>query len=232
MAESGMQRRGNHSRNDFIKTELSELKADNSVLYSKIDSIMLKAQAKPVHLYMEANPNPNSLKFVANFMLVEDGVSFDYPDAASATSSPLAQELFNFAAVQRVFVASNFVTVTKDEAVDWIEIQTIIRDHIRHYLEAGKAVVQASFDNDPLFDENDTEIVKKIKGILDEYIRPAVEQDGGAIVFHSFHDGIVKVLLQGSCSGCPSSTVTLKAGIQNLLTRMLPEVKEVQAEGV
>jgi Fe-S cluster biogenesis protein NfuA len=193
---------------------------------------MLKAQAKPVHLYMEANPNPNSLKFVANFMLAEDGVSFDYPDAASATNSPLAQELFNFAAVQRVFVASNFVTVTKDEAVDWIEIQTIIRDHIRQYLEAGKAVVQASFDRDPLFDENDSEIVKKIKGILDEYIRPAVEQDGGAIVFHSFQDGIVKVLLQGSCSGCPSSTVTLKAGIQNLLTRMLPEVKEVKAEGV
>jgi Fe-S cluster biogenesis protein NfuA len=85
---------------------------------------------------------------------------------------------------------------------------------------------------DPLFDAEDSEIVKKIKGILDEYIRPAVEQDGGAIVFHSFVDGVVKVLLQGSCSGCPSSTVTLKAGIQNLLTRMLPEVKEVQAEGV
>jgi len=193
---------------------------------------MLKAQAKPVHLYMEANPNPNSLKFVANFMLVDEGVSFDYPDAASATNSQLAQELFNFAAVQRVFVASNFVTVTKDEAVDWVEIQTIVRDHIRQYLESGKTVVQANFDRDPLFDENDSEIVKKIKGILDEYIRPAVEQDGGAIVFHSFQDGIVKVLLQGSCSGCPSSTVTLKAGIQNLLTRMLPEVKEVQAEGI
>jgi len=193
---------------------------------------MLKAQVKPVHLYMEANPNPNSLKFVANFMFVEDGVSFDYPDAASAENSQLAKELFNFAAVHRVFVASNFVTVTKDAEVDWIEIQTIIKDHIRQYLEAGKTVVQASFDRDPLFDENDSEIVKKIKGILDEYIRPAVEQDGGAIVFHSFQDGIVKVLLQGSCSGCPSSTVTLKAGIQNLLTRMLPEVKEVQAEGV
>jgi NFU1 iron-sulfur cluster scaffold homolog, mitochondrial len=201
-------------------------------LYSKIDFTMLKAQAKPVHLYMEANPNPNSLKFVANFMLVEEGLSFDYPDAASAANSPLAQELFNFAAVQRVFVASNFVTVTKAETVDWIEIQTIVRDHIRQYLESGKPVVQANFDRDPLFDENDSEIVKKIKGILDEYIRPAVEQDGGAIVFHSFQDGIVKVLLQGSCSGCPSSTVTLKAGIQNLLTRMLPEVKEVQAEGV
>lgn len=193
---------------------------------------MLKAQAKPVHLYMEANPNPNSLKFVANFMLVDDGVSFDYPNQESAENSPLAQELFNFASVERVFVASNFVTVTKSESVEWAEIQTILRDHIKSYLEAGKKVVNAKFDKDPLFDENDSEIVKKIKGILDEYIRPAVEQDGGAIVFHSFQDGVVKVLLQGSCSGCPSSTVTLKAGIQNLLTRMLPEVKEVEAEGI
>ena len=193
---------------------------------------MLKAQARPVHLYMEANPNPNSLKFVANFMLVEEGVSYDFPDAASAGASQLAQELFNFSAVQRVFIASNFVTITKSEEVEWTEVQTILRDHIRQYLESGQKAVQVLIEKDPLFDENDSEIVKKIKGILDEYIRPAVEQDGGAIVFHSYVDGVVKVLLQGSCSGCPSSTVTLKAGIQNLLTRMLPEVKEVQAEGV
>ena len=193
---------------------------------------MLKAQARPVHLYMEANPNPNSLKFVANFMLVEEGVSYDFPDAASAGASQLAQELFNFSTVQRVFIASNFVTITKSEEVEWTEVQTIFRDHIRQYLESGQKAVQVLIEKDPLFDENDSEIVKKIKGILDEYIRPAVEQDGGAIVFHSYVDGVVKVLLQGSCSGCPSSTVTLKAGIQNLLTRMLPEVKEVQAEGV
>ena len=193
---------------------------------------MLKAQARPVHLYMEANPNPNSLKFVANFMLVEEGLSFDFPDLASADASQLAKELFNFTAVQRVFIASNFVTITKTEDVEWAEVQTIFRDHIRQYLESGQQAVQVLLEKDPLFDENDSEIVKKIKGILDEYIRPAVEQDGGAIVFHSFADGVVKVLLQGSCSGCPSSTVTLKAGIQNLLTRMLPEVREVQAEGV
>jgi Fe-S cluster biogenesis protein NfuA len=193
---------------------------------------MLQAQARPVHLYMEANPNPNSLKFVANFMLVEEGISYDFPDAASAESSQLAKELFNFSAVQRVFIASNFVTITKSEEVEWAEVQTIFRDHIRQYLESGKMAVQVVVTKDPLFDADDSEIVKKIKGILDEYIRPAVEQDGGAIVFHSFENGVVKVLLQGSCSGCPSSTVTLKAGIQNLLTRMLPEVKEVQAEGV
>lgn len=194
---------------------------------------MLQAQKKPVHIYMEANPNPNSLKFVVNFMLTDEGVSFDYPDQSSTENSPLANELFNFAAVDRVFITSNFVTVTKKEDIDWVEIQDIVRNHVKKYLEAGKsAVVISSFEKDPLFNENDSEIVKKIKGILDEYIRPAVEQDGGAIVFHSFNEGIVKVLLQGSCSGCPSSTVTLKAGIQNLLTRMLPEVKEVQAEGV
>ncbi|MCL6259246.1 NifU family protein [Aquiflexum sp. TKW24L] len=194
---------------------------------------MLQTQKRPVHIYMEANPNPNSLKFVANFMLTDEGVSFDFPDQPSTETSPLASELFNFAAVDRVFITSNFVTVTKKENIDWIEIQDIVRNHIKNYLESGKpAIITAAFDRDPLFDENDSEIVKKIKGILDEYIRPAVEQDGGAIVFHSFNEGIVKVLLQGSCSGCPSSTITLKAGIQNLLTRMLPEVKEVQAEGV
>lgn len=193
---------------------------------------MLQTQKRPVHIYMEANPNPNSLKFVVNFMLTDDGISFDYPDQASTENSPLAHELFNFSAVERVFITANFVTVTKKNSVDWPEIQDFIRDHIKKYLESGKAAVQVTFDKDPLFDENDSETVKKIKGILDEYIRPAVEQDGGAIVFHSFHDGIVKVLLQGSCSGCPSSTVTLKAGIQNLLTRMIPEVSEVQAEGI
>ncbi len=173
------------------------------------------------------------MKFVANYMLLDDGISFDYPSQDQTENSPLAYELFNFEAVERVFIASNFVTVTKKEGIDWIEIQMILRDHIKSYLEQGKPAVQVSFTQDPLFDENDSETVKKIKGILDEYIRPAVEQDGGAIVFHSFQDGIVKVLLQGSCSGCPSSTVTLKAGIQNLLTRMLPnDVKEVQAEGV
>lgn len=193
---------------------------------------MLQTQKRPVQIYMEANPNPNSLKFVLNFMLVDDGISFDFPNAESATNSALVQELFNFAAVERVFIAANFVTVTKKEEVDWLEIQDFLRDHIKSFFEAGKRPIDVVLDKDPLFDENDSEIVKKIKGILDEYIRPAVEQDGGAIIFHSFDEGIVKVLLQGACSGCPSSTVTLKAGIENLLTRMLPDVKGVEAEGI
>jgi Fe-S cluster biogenesis protein NfuA len=165
-------------------------------------------------------------------MLTDDGVSFDFPDEESASNSPLALELFNFAAIERVFIASNFVTVTKKGDIPWEDIQQHIRDQIKNFLESGKQPISTQFDADPLFDENDSEVVKKIKGILDEYIRPAVEQDGGAIVFHSFQDGVVKVLLQGACSGCPSSTVTLKAGIENLLTRMLPEVKSVEAEGI
>src|SRR5690606_28283028 len=162
---------------------------------------MLQTQKRPVHIYMEANPNPNSLKFVLNFMLTDDGLSFDYPTAESTGDSPLAQELFNFAAVERVFIAANFVTVTKKEEVDWLEIRDHIKDHIKAFLEMGKNPLNSDIEKDPLFEENDSETVKKIKGILDEYVRPAVEQDGGAIIFHSFQEGIVKVLLQGACSG-------------------------------
>ena len=190
-------------------------------------------EKRNVNIYLEANPNPNSMKFVVNFMLLQEGISFDYPDAASAKASPLAQQLFETPQVRRVFYMSNFITVTKDENTEWIEIQESIKNTIQPYLEENKPLVLEEFDKDPLFDENDSEIVKQIKGILDEYIRPAVEQDGGAIAFDSFKEGVVKVNLQGSCSGCPSSAITLKAGIENLLKRMLPnDVREVVAENL
>lgn len=186
-----------------------------------------------VTLYLESNPNPNSLKFVANFMLVPEGESFDYPNVESAENSPMAQMLFGFDFVERVFIMSNFVTVTKKESVEWAEIQEELKVAIYKYMqESDFAVKPEAAPTNQQPSENDTETVKKIKGILDEYIRPAVESDGGAIQFHSFQDGVVKVLLQGSCSGCPSSTITLKAGIENLLKRMLPEVQSVEAEGV
>lgn len=191
---------------------------------------MLQAAPKNVHIYLESNPNPNSLKFVVNDMLVPEGMSFDFPDAASASVSPLAQELFAFPFVDRVFFASNFVTVTKTGEVEWLEIQQLLKDHIRKFLEAGKLIIDVAEGSEDFHGEEETETVKKIKTILDDYIRPAVEQDGGAITYHSFRDGIVKVKLQGSCSGCPSSTVTLKAGIENLFTRMMPgEVQSVEA---
>lgn len=190
---------------------------------------MLQATPKNIHIYLESNPNPNSLKFVVNEMLVPEGLSYDFPNAASAGNAPLAQELFEYPFVDRVFYASNFVTVTKKEDVEWIEIQNTIKTHIQKFLEMGKYImdVQDEFEAPT---EEETEAVKKIKTILDEYIRPAVEQDGGAITYHSFNNGIVKVKLQGSCSGCPSSMVTLKAGIENLFQRMMPgEVNAVEA---
>ncbi len=189
-------------------------------------------ETRAVNIYLEANPNPNSLKFVVNFMLMPEGVSQDFPDQESAANAPLAQELFNFPYVKRVFYMSNFVTITKDESKEWEEIKYELKDYIKAYLEAEKPLLTDAIADGNEINEDDTEAEKKIKGILDEYIRPAVEQDGGAITFHSFEEGKVKVLLQGSCSGCPSSTITLKAGIENLLKRMVPEVQEVIAEGV
>lgn len=186
-------------------------------------------QQAPVTIYLEENPNPNSLKFVLNRMLLPDGISYDFPTLESATKSPLAQELHQREDVDRVFFMSNFVTVTKTEVADWYEIRDEIKQYIADYFSDNKPFLLEEI-TDETYDESDSETVKKIKGILDEYIRPAVEQDGGAITFHSFTDGVVKVVLQGSCSGCPSSTVTLKAGIENLMKRMLPnEVTSVEA---
>ena len=190
---------------------------------------MLQAAPKNIHIYLESNPNPNSLKFVVNEMLIPDGMSFDFPDLQSAANAPLAQELFQYPFVDRVFYMSNFITVTKKEDVEWLEIQGTLKEHIKKFLESGKHIIEVTED-EAVASDTDSETVKKIKTILDEYIRPAVEQDGGAITFYSFKDGIVKVRLQGSCSGCPSSTVTLKAGIENLFKRMMPdEVYGVEA---
>lgn len=128
---------------------------------------------------------------------------------------------------------SNFITVTKDNLTDWQEVKGEIQAFIKTFIEDGRQILlEENIEEDHKVLDTDTDIEAKIKGILDEYIRPAVEMDGGAISFHSFNEGVVKVLLQGSCSGCPSSTVTLKAGIENLLKKMVPEVTEVVAEGV
>lgn len=193
----------------------------------------------PVSLYTESSPNPNSMKFVVNFPLAPEGLSFDYADASegivNGKNSPLVVALFGFDFVKRVFIASNFVTVTKDEETEWEDVLFEIKQFIRSYFNDQKPVfAQQTIDSNTTKVEADSPNVQKIKAVLDQYIRPAVESDGGAISFHSFNDetGTVKVLLQGSCSGCPSSTLTLKAGIENLLTRLVPDVKQVEAEGV
>jgi Fe-S cluster biogenesis protein NfuA len=186
-------------------------------------------EKKSINIYLEANPNPNSLKFVSDEMLVEAGKNYDFPTAESAEHAPLASELFQYEYVRRVFYMSNFITVTKDEQVEWMEIQDELKAHIKGYLESGKPIINLS-EMSP--EKEETEMDVKIKSLLEEYIKPAVEQDGGAIEYKSFEDGVVKVFLQGSCSGCPSATVTLKSGIENLLKTMLPEVQSVEAEEV
>jgi len=191
---------------------------------------MLKAAPKNIHIYLESNPNPNSLKFVVNEVLIPEGLSFDFPTPADAEEAPLAQELFMYPFVDRVFYANNFVTVTKKEDVEWMEVQEALKNHIKTFLESGKLILDMKAPEAP--EQEETETVKKIKTILDEYIRPAVEQDGGAITFHSYLNKQVTVMLQGSCSGCPSSTITLKAGIENLFKKMMPEeVESVEALG-
>ncbi|WP_020526490.1 NifU family protein [Flexithrix dorotheae] len=185
-------------------------------------------------IYTEANPNPNSMKFMLNFMLLSEGENVDFPDLESAKNSPLAQELFQFPYVTRVFYMSNFITITKDEATDWASVIPELKEFIKQYFEAEKPIFNEDQPDTIVELNNDTEAVKKIKGVLDEYIKPAVEMDGGAIQFHSFDEqsGLLKVLLQGSCSGCPASTITLKSGIETMMKRMVPQVQEVIAEGV
>lgn len=184
-----------------------------------------------VNIYLEANPNPNSLKFVTDRMLVDEGVVKDYPDAESTKDSPIAKKLFSFDYVDRVFIMSNFITITKNNQVHWDNIKLELRNFIKKHIEDENKIVEIKPQEKKKLSSN-KEIDKKIINILDEYIKPAVEQDGGAIQFESFKKGTVKVSLQGACSGCPSSMITLKSGIEKLLKRFVPEVKEVVAEEV
>ena len=163
---------------------------------------------------------------------------------AESKGSPLATRLFQFPFVKAVFINSNFITITKVDFVGWEDITLNLREFLKDYLSQGKPVVtelpKTTVHTDSSFKETKTiftehaapanEIEHKIVELLEQYIRPAVEQDGGLITFKSFKEGIVTVVLKGSCSGCPSSTVTLKAGIEALLKKMIPEVKEVVAE--
>ncbi len=194
---------------------------------------MLKTGNTIVSIYTEMTPNPETMKFVANKLLYP-GKSIDIPDEASAAPSPLAKELFAFPFIRSVFIASNFVTLTKTSDTQWDEVIPAVRDFLKQYLEEGKVVVNE--DQVPekkaanTINEDDSDIVKRIKELLENYVKPAVEMDGGAIGFKGYEDGVVTLMMQGSCSGCPSSMITLKSGIEGMMKRMIPEVKEVVAE--
>ena len=194
---------------------------------------MLKTGNTIVSIYTEMTPNPETMKFVANKLLYP-GKSIDFPDEASAGPSPIAKELFAFPFIRSVFIASNFVTLTKTPETSWDEVIPSIREFLKQYLEEGKAVVNedqvVTRGENNTVSADDTDVVVRIKELLENYVKPAVEMDGGAISFRGFEEGTVTLMLQGSCSGCPSSMITLKSGIEAMMKRMIPEVKEVVAE--
>lgn len=194
----------------------------------------------PVMLYTEQTPNPESLKFVTNRMLYKGTADFREEELAKEWS-PIATALFELPYVKGVYVCNNFVTVTKEMNYAWEDIMLKLKEFIKQYIEDGGTIVSDGFAEEMAkveaergvgyeYTEDEAEIVQKIKDLIDTYVKPAVEMDGGNIEFKAWNQGTVVVVLQGSCSGCPSSTVTLKSGIEGMLKRMVPEVKEVVAE--
>lgn len=181
-----------------------------------------------INVYTEQTPNPATMKFMVNKLLING--SEDFATKESAEHSPFAKELFKFSFVSGVFFASNFVTVTKTDDADWADIEAILKEFVKGAVESELKIKEDTSEEATSFEGTETEI--KIQQILHDYVRPAVEQDGGAITYKSFDEGVVTVELRGSCSGCPSSTITLKSGIQNLLQRMVPEVTEVVSEAL
>lgn len=211
----------------------------------------------PTNVYAEMTPNPTTMKFVADRNLVEDGHQLEFlsPDQA-ALCSPLAVELFHFPFVTGVFISGSIVSVTKDESLGWELIVNQLREYIREWLMDNEFAVDESKVKDAMdvLGESSSEALPtdnpapadfiteadiapsehddEIKRLLDEFVRPAVEQDGGAIDFVAFKEGTVYVHLRGACSGCPSSTQTLKGGIEQLLKSKLEAVEDVVAVGV
>jgi Fe-S cluster biogenesis protein NfuA len=185
-------------------------------------------------------PNPTTMKFVANKYLLISGESVEFKNGNEAKGySSLAEELFKFPFVNGVFIAANFVTITKTDNVPWDFITMELREFVKNWIAEGKDILTQMPPEKPTESSSENKIQKEylpheiddaIRNLLDEYVRPAVETDGGAIDYRGFDNGTVTVVLKGSCSGCPSSTATLKGGIENLLKQHLPEVNEVVAE--
>jgi NFU1 iron-sulfur cluster scaffold homolog, mitochondrial len=194
--------------------------------------------ASPVLLYTEQTPNPESLKFVTNRMLYRGTADFRDEESAKLWS-PLATVLLEKPYVKGVYICNNFVTISKEFNYEWAEIMLQIKEFIKNYIQEDKQILlegyaeamdaQQSTETAEYTGDN-AELVQRIKDLINTYVKPAVEMDGGNIEFKAFDKGTVYVILQGSCSGCPSSTVTLKSGIEGMLTRMIPEVKSVEAE--
>lgn len=195
----------------------------------------MEQKVVPVMIYTEATPNPLTLKFVINRPLMPNDF-VDLQKSEDAEKSPFAKMLFAMEGVEGVFISNNFVTITKNEKITWQELMIPTKEAIKEFFETGQPVFEEGFakpvkqvSNEVNADDSDVEV--RIKGVLEKYVKPAVEMDGGSISFSSFDNGRLVLQLQGSCSGCPSSTVTLKQGIDGLMKRFVPEVLEVVAEG-
>ena len=182
----------------------------------------------------ESTPNPATLKFLPGQTVLETGTA-DFPSAEGASKSPLAERIFKVQGVTGVFFGNDFVTVTKSDGTEWDHIKPAILGAIMEHFLSGKPVMTgdgAGASGHAEHDGEDGEIVNQIKELLDTRVRPAVAQDGGDITFHGFDSGVVYLHMQGACAGCPSSTITLKMGIENLLRHYIPEVTEVRPVGV
>tara|TARA_B100001540_G_scaffold271005_1_gene254522 strand:- start:123 stop:689 length:567 start_codon:yes stop_codon:yes gene_type:complete len=179
----------------------------------------------------EQTPNPETLKFLPGRVVMEDGTAF-YQSVNDTSDSPLAKKLFDVDGVIGVFLGSDFITITKKENLEWQVLKPSILGSIMDHFNSGEEnitkKIQEDKNNSLEEDPNDTDVVKQIKELLDTRVRPAVAMDGGDIIYNSFKDGIVYLHMQGACSGCPSSTATLKMGIENMLKHYVPEVKEVK----
>ena len=198
------------------------------------------ATKRPVLLYTEQTPNPETLKFVTNRMLYNGTAEFREAEFAREWS-PLAAALYDFPYVKKVYIANNYVTITKEFNYSWDDIMLKLKEFVKGYLEESKPIIRDGFAEEVArievergvsyeYSEDEAEVVTQIKELIDTYVKPAVEMDGGNIEFKSYQDGVVTVIMQGACSGCPSSTVTLKSGIEQMLKRMMPQVKEVVQE--
>ncbi len=182
----------------------------------------------------ESTPNPQTLKFLPGREVMGEGSVADFPDKAAAGRSPLARALFEMPEVARVFFGSDFISVTKADAGDWKHIKPAILGTIMEHFTRALPLLEGSADeveDDAAYGEADPEIVSQIKELIETRVRPAVAQDGGDIIFKGFDGGagVVYLHLQGSCAGCPSSTLTLKNGIENMLRHYVPEVNAVEA---
>ncbi len=184
----------------------------------------------PMFIQTESTPNPATMKFLPGQAVLEAGTA-DFPSAEAAQKSPLARRIFAVEGVTGVFLGADFVTVTKVDGVEWAHLKPAILGAVMEHFQSGQSALEGEGeggDGHAAHDGPDAEIVTQIKQLLDTRVRPAVAQDGGDITFHGFDRGIVYLHMQGACAGCPSSTLTLKMGIENLLRHYIPEVIEVR----